>query len=56
MQFDVALLAGSPFADFLVPGLVLGGLFGVGSFVVVALGFDAPGLRRSSPSRSVAPR
>jgi hypothetical protein len=38
MQFDVALLAGSPFADFLVPGLVLGGLFGVGSFVVAALG------------------
>jgi hypothetical protein len=38
MQFDVALLAGSPFADFLVPGLILGGLFGVGSFVVVALG------------------
>lgn len=38
MQFNVALLAGSPFADFLVPGLVLGGLFGVGSFVVAALG------------------
>jgi hypothetical protein len=38
MQFDVALLAGSPFADFLVPGLVLGGLFGIGSLVVAALG------------------
>jgi hypothetical protein len=38
MQFDVALLAGSPFADFLVPGLVLGGLFGIGSLVVVVLG------------------
>ncbi len=38
MHFDVALLAGSPFADFTVPGLILGGLFGIGSFVVVALG------------------
>jgi len=42
MQFDVALLAGSPFSDFLVPGLILGGLFGIGSFVVAAMG-----LRRS---------
>ena len=38
MHFDVALLAGSPFADFTVPGLILGGLFGVGSLVVVVLG------------------
>jgi hypothetical protein len=38
MHFDVGLLAGSPFADFLVPGLILGGLFGFGSFVVVGLG------------------
>jgi hypothetical protein len=38
MQFDVALLAGSPFADFTFPGLILGGLFGVGSFVVAGLG------------------
>lgn len=37
MHFDVAILAGSPFPDFLVPGLILGGLFGVGSLVVVAL-------------------
>ncbi len=43
MQFDVALLAGSPFSDFLVPGLILGGLFGVGSLVVAVLG-----LRRST--------
>ncbi len=42
MRFDVALLGGSPFADFLVPGLILGGLFGVGSFIVAAMG-----LRRS---------
>jgi hypothetical protein len=42
MKFDVAILAGSPFSDFLVPGLILGGLFGVGSFVVAAMG-----LRRS---------
>ena len=38
MHFDTNLLAGSPFSDFLVPGLILGGLFGVGSFVVVAMG------------------
>jgi hypothetical protein len=38
MQWTVAMLAGSPFSDFLVPGLILGSLFGVGSFVVAALG------------------
>ena len=38
MQLDVKLLAGSPFDDFLVPGLVLGGLFGIGSFAVAAMG------------------
>jgi len=38
MQFDTAILAGSPFADFLVPGLVLGGLFGVGSLAVAVMG------------------
>ena len=38
MHFDPALLAGSPFTDFLVPGLILGGLFGIGSFVVIGLG------------------
>jgi len=38
MHFDVVLLAGSPFDDFVVPGLILGGVFGIGSFVVVALG------------------
>jgi len=38
MGFDTALLTGSPFPDFLVPGLVLGGLFGVGSLVVAAAG------------------
>ena len=38
MGFDVAVLAGSPFPDFLVPGLVLAGVFGVGSFIVVAMG------------------
>jgi hypothetical protein len=38
MAFSVALLAGSPFADYFVPGLILGGLFGLGSFVVVGLG------------------
>jgi hypothetical protein len=38
MQWNVDMLAGSPFSDFLVPGLILLGLFGLGSFVVVALG------------------
>jgi hypothetical protein len=42
MQFDVKLLAGSPFTDYLIPGLILGGLFGIGSFAVAAMG-----LRRS---------
>jgi hypothetical protein len=42
MGFDVSLLSGSPFPDYLVPGLILGGLFGVGSFAVAAMG-----LRRS---------
>jgi hypothetical protein len=38
MGFETTILAGSPFPDFLVPGLILGGLFGVGSLVVAALG------------------
>jgi hypothetical protein len=38
MGFSVGILAGSPFNDFLVPGLILGGLFGVGSLVVAVLG------------------
>ena len=38
MQFDASILAGSPFNDFLIPGLILGGLFGVGSLVVAAMG------------------
>jgi hypothetical protein len=38
MGFSTALLAGSPFADFLVPGLILGGLFGIGSLVVAIAG------------------
>jgi energy-converting hydrogenase Eha subunit B len=39
MGFSLDLLAGSPFPDYLVPGLVLGGLFGVGSFVTAWLGW-----------------
>jgi hypothetical protein len=42
MHFEVATLAGSPFVDYLIPGLILGGLFGAGSLVVATLG-----LRRS---------
>jgi hypothetical protein len=38
MHFDVGILAGSPFSDFVVPGLILGGLFGIGSFLVAGLG------------------
>jgi hypothetical protein len=38
MHFDKTILAGSPFPDFLLPGLILGGLFGVGSLVVAVAG------------------
>ena len=38
MHFDPALLTGSPFADFMIPGLILGLVFGVGSFVVAGMG------------------
>lgn len=38
MGFDVEILAGSPFIDFTIPGLILGGLFGIGSFVVATMG------------------
>ncbi len=38
MHLDTALLAGSPFRDYLIPGLLLGGLFGLGSLVVAAMG------------------
>jgi hypothetical protein len=38
MGFDVALLSGSPFSDYLLPGLILGGVFGVGSLVVAVMG------------------
>jgi hypothetical protein len=42
MHFDLKLLAGSPFSDYFIPGLFLGGVFGVGSLVVAVMG-----LRRS---------
>jgi hypothetical protein len=38
MHFEVTMLEGSPFSDFMIPGLILGGLFGVGSLVVAAMG------------------
>jgi hypothetical protein len=41
MSMPLSLLAGSPFPDFLIPGLILGGLFGVGSIVVAVLGLRA---------------
>lgn len=38
MQFPLRLLEGSPFSDYFVPGIILGGVFGLGSFATVALG------------------
>jgi len=38
MQWTLSMLDGSPFTDFFVPGLILGGLFGLGSLAVVAMG------------------
>ena len=40
MHLDTALLAGSPFADFAVPGLILAGLFGIGSLATALLGLE----------------
>ena len=37
MKLPLSYLAGSPFSDFLIPGLILGGLFGVGSFATAFL-------------------
>jgi hypothetical protein len=37
MQMPLSYLDGSPFADYLVPGLVLLGLFGIGSLVAAAM-------------------
>jgi hypothetical protein len=38
MQMPLTMLSGSPFPDFFVPGLILGGLFGLGSLAVAAFG------------------
>jgi len=38
MHFDVSLLAGSPFSDFLIPGLILLVVFGLGSLATAGLG------------------
>ena len=38
MHMPMTYLQHSPFADYLVPGLILGSVFGVGSLVVAALG------------------
>jgi hypothetical protein len=38
MHLSTSLLAGSPFSDYLIPGLILGGLFGIGSLVAAAIG------------------
>jgi urea transporter len=38
MQMPLSYLDGSPFTDYLVPGLILGGMFGFGSLLVAAMG------------------
>ena len=38
MGFSTSILAGSPFPDFLLPGLILGGVFGVGSLLTALAG------------------
>jgi len=38
MQWTVAMLEGSPFTDFTIPGIILAGLFGIGSIAVIGLG------------------
>jgi hypothetical protein len=38
LQMPVSMLEGSVFPDYLVPGLILGGLFGIGSLVVAGMG------------------
>ena len=38
MKMPLRLLAGSPFSDYFFPGLILGGLFGLGSLVTALLG------------------
>lgn len=38
MQLPLSYLDASPFADYFIPGLILGGLFGIGSLVVAAMG------------------
>jgi hypothetical protein len=38
MGFSTSLLAGSPFSDFLLPGLILGGVFGLGSLATAVAG------------------
>ncbi len=53
MGFDVGLLAGSPFDDYLIPGLILGGLFGVGS---LARGGDGPATLASGAVSRVVDR
>jgi hypothetical protein len=38
LQMPKSMLEGSPFSDYLVPGLILAGLFGVGSLAVAVIG------------------
>jgi hypothetical protein len=49
MQWTVAMLDGSPFADFTIPGLLLGVVFGLGSLLAIVLG-----LTHSRPAPFVA--
>ena len=38
MHMPLSYLDGSLFVDYFIPGLILGGLFGVGSLIVAAMG------------------
>jgi hypothetical protein len=39
LNMSLELLSGTPFGDFLIPGLILSSVFGVGSFVVLFVVF-----------------
>lgn len=53
LQFETSWLAGTPFRDYLAPGLLLtgSGLAGVGSAVLLARAIRAPGAGRRTPAR-----
>jgi hypothetical protein len=56
MQWNVKMLAGSPFTDLLIPGLILLGSLASARWWSPALVLRGAGSLRSSPSRLVAAR